>query len=263
MEREREIWKGVWETDDKPAKVPALRKYDKAGKVYPSSSKICHYWIRKCDEANKVYLSSTKICHYQIVKVCWGEKSEWRIMFTDQRMSENDFRKTSWTRWLINEGWVGLSRRQMKKPEQRMWSIFGEKTGSGKRGPGVRSTNEGDHYSFSIPTYSSPSQRFSSNSIASRKTLFLKDCCLQCALTELKVLIEHGSIRNRNRNISYSRALGTLGKTPPDVQGSFRKGELKIEIDDEDLTRLTKQSWCSKMWPRLYRTVIFIAWSLV
>ena len=47
---------------------------------------------------------------------------------------------------------------------------------------------------------------------------------------------------NRARQLSYSRAPGTLGKTPPDAQGSLRKGELKIEIDDEDLTRLTKQS---------------------
>lgn len=194
MEGKRQVWKGVWETDDKPAMAPALRKYDKVGKLYPSSSLICHYWIRECDETNEVSPSSTKICHCQIVKVCWREKSEWRVLFIGQRMSGNYFRKASWRRWLVNEGWVGLSWREMKKPEQSMWSILEEKTESGKRGPGVKSIDEENHYSFSIPTHYTPSQRVSAALIPSRNTFFRKkkkDCCLQCALTWL-ILIEHG-----------------------------------------------------------------------
>lgn len=228
MEGKRQVWKGVWETDDKPAMAPALRKYDKVGKIYPSSSEICHYWIRECDETNEVSPSLTKICHCQIVKVCWREKSEWKVLFIGQRMSGNYFRKASWRRWLVNEGWVGLSWREMKKPEQSMWSILEEKTESGKRGPGVRSIDEENHYSFSIPTHYTPSQRVSAALIPSRNTFFRKKKRL------LFTMCFNMTDPNRPRWLSYSMAPRTLSKTTSEAQGSLRKYEFKTDIEDKD-----------------------------
>lgn len=55
--------------------------------------------------------------------------------------------------WLVNEGWVGLSWREMKKPQTKhVKHTQGKKLESGKRGLRV-GIDEGNHYSFStVPT---------------------------------------------------------------------------------------------------------------
>lgn len=257
--------------------APALREVWHKGKVYPSSSQICHYWIRECDETNKVSPSSIKISQLVKLKVCWREKSEWRVLFTGQRMSgtiSGSILGGKVCKWRM--GWVELRKwkawtKHVKHLREKNWKW--EKRPRGKehwwRKP-LFFLNS--HSLILLPKeFLQPRLLLEILSCLEKKRPLLE--CSVCFNT--LILIEHGSFPFRMVQEPWVKTC--------EAQGSLRSMNLRLTRDKDSVQssqpvmsdslctpwiaarigQIKWETWCSKMWPGLYRTVIHIAWSLV